>query len=122
MLDAIEAAAGPSPKLVMYTGAEPANNAAAATGTVLVTITLPSDWMANAANGLKSLAGVWTGVASAAGNAGYFRIWDSTQATCHVQGTVTATGGGGDLTVDNISIANNQTVAVTQFDITAANA
>jgi hypothetical protein len=38
-----------------------------------------------------------------------------------MQGTVTASGGGGDLTVDNTSIAPAQIVTVTAFQITAGN-
>lgn len=41
---------------------------------------------------------------------------------CHMQGTVTATGGGGDLTVDNTSIASGQTVQLTGFTLTAPGA
>lgn len=40
----------------------------------------------------------------------------------HCQGTVTATGGGGDLTVDNTSIAAAQAVTITSFSFTDANA
>jgi hypothetical protein len=35
---------------------------------------------------------------------------------------VTATGGGGDLTLDNVSIATNQPVTITSFTLTEANA
>jgi hypothetical protein len=47
-LDAVETAIGVSPVLKIRTGAPPANCAAADTGTVLATCTLPSDWMAAA--------------------------------------------------------------------------
>lgn len=39
-----------------------------------------------------------------------------------MQGTVTATGGGGDMTVDNTSFASGQQFTVTGFTITAGNA
>lgn len=187
MLDAIEVAAGESAVLRMYTGSPPANAAAAATGTLLVSMNLPSNWMADAASGSKALAGSWTGTGSAAGTAGYYRIWDSSVTTCHEQGTVTqqvqlatsaltaangnvlnfaattgvavgmnvsgtgvptgatvlAVGGttvtlsatsaagvangatitfGGDITLDNVSIASGQTVTINTKTLNAPNA
>ena len=52
-LDAKETAIGTSPVLKIRTGAAPANCAAADSGTVLASCTLPSDWMAAASNGTK---------------------------------------------------------------------
>ena len=122
MLDAIETAVGTAPVLKIRTGAAPATCATADSGTVLVSITLPSDWMAAASAGSKSMSGTWSGTAAAAGAAAHYRLYASDGTTCHEQGTVTATGGGGDLTLDNTSIANGQTVSVTTFTRTAANA
>ena len=120
-LDAIETQIGTSAVLKIRTGAAPANCAAAATGTVLATMTLPSDWMAAAASGSKALSGTWQDAsADAAGTAGHFRI--NAGATCHIQGTVTATGGGGDMTLDNVSIAAAQQVTITAFTLTASGA
>lgn len=121
-LDAIETAVGTAPKLQLRTGAAPANCAAADSGTLLAELTLPSDWMAAAAAGAKALAGSWTGSGAAAGNAAHFRLKDSAGTTCHMQGTVTATGGGGDLTLDNVSIAVAQAVQITSFNLTDGNA
>lgn len=105
-LDAVETAIGASPILKIRTGAPPANCAAADIGTVLATLTLPADWMAAAANGTKAKAGTWEDTsADAAGTAGHYRIYASDGITCHEQGTVTATGGGGDMTVDNVVFA-----------------
>lgn len=121
-LDAIETTAGTSARLLLFSGAQPANCAAADPSGLLATLVLPSDWMAAASGGVKALAGSWTGTGSAAGSAASFRIKDSGLTTCHIQGTVTATGGGGDMTVDNVSIANGQTINVTSFNLTDANA
>lgn len=122
LLDAIEAAAGTGAILKIRTGAAPANCAAADSGTVLATATLPSDWMAAASGGTKALAGTWQDAsADAAGTAAHFRIYDSTGTTCHIQGTVTATGGGGDMTVDNVVFAAGQVFNVTSFTLTAPN-
>ncbi|MCY1248013.1 hypothetical protein D9M72_613970 [compost metagenome] len=59
--------------------------------------------------------------AGAAGTAAHYRIKDSAGTTCHMQGTVTVTGGGGDLTVDNAVIASGQTVQITGWTITEGN-
>lgn len=125
-LDQIESTVGASARLHLYTGSKPANCAAAHTGTLIVNMALPSDWMDAAASGSKAKLGTWTGTGlPAAGtgtNAGYFRITDSTGATCHIQGTVTVTGGGGDMTLVNTNIAENQAVVISSFTINAGNA
>jgi hypothetical protein len=121
-LDQFEVVTGTSAKLQLRTGAPPANAAASDTGTLLVEMTLPSDWMAAASSGSKALAGSWTGTGAADGTAAHFRIKDNAGTTTHLQGTVTATSGGGDMTLDNTSIATSQTVTVTTFTLTAGNA
>ena len=121
-LDVVETTIGASPKLRILTGAKPADCAAAQTGTQLVEVTCPADWLNAASGGQKTLAGVWTATAGASGTAGYYRITDSSGTVCHEQGTITATGGGGDMTVDNTSIANGQTVTVTTKTFTEGNA
>lgn len=121
-LDALETAIGASAILVIRSGPVPANCAASNSGTVLATLNLPSDWMADASGGSKAFLGTWQDVAAdAGGTAGHFRIYDSTGTTCHMQGTVMAVGGGGDLTLDNTSIASGQTITITGFTITASN-
>ena len=121
IVDAIEVTAGASPILRIRTGAPPTNCAAARTGTVLATLNLPADWMANAANGIKTISGTWEDAAAdASGVAGHFEIVQG--ATCHIQGTVTATGGGGDMEIQNTSIAAGQSIAVTGFTLTAGGA
>lgn len=120
-LDAIEAAAGTAPTLTIRTGSVPANCAAARAGTVLATLVLPSDWLTAASSGSKALSGTWQDVAAdAAGTAAHFSVDQG--ATCHIQGTVTATGGGGDMTIDNTSIAVGQQVTITAFNMTAGGA
>ncbi len=123
MLDAFETAAGTAALLRIYSGAAPADCGTAASGTKLVEAVLPSDWMNAASSGSKTKLGTWSDAsADAAGTAGHFRLYDSAGTTCHAQGTVTATGGGGDMTIDNVSIASGQVVTFTGFTLTAANA
>lgn len=121
-LDQVETTTGTSAVLRIFTGSEPANCAAADSGTKLVEMTLPSDWMNAASSGQKTKLGTWSSTGITAGTAGYWRIYDSTATTCHMQGNVTATGGGGDMTLDNTSIASAQTVTVTSFTLTDGNA
>jgi hypothetical protein len=120
ILDAYEAAVGASAKLQLRTGAPPANCAAADTGTLLCEIALPADWAAAAASGSKAKSGTWSGTGAAAGTAGHWRLKDNAGTTTHMQGTVTATGGGGDLTMDNPVLAVGQSIVVNTFTWNAA--
>lgn len=121
-LDAVETAIGPSPYLDLRTGAQPTNCAAADSGTELAHIALPSDWMAAASGRTKSKSGTWAGTGAASGTVGHFRIKDNADSVCHMQGSVTATGGGGDMEIDNTSIASGQNITVQSFTMTEPNA
>jgi len=121
-LDAIETAIGTSAVMKIRSGAPPTNITDADSGTVLATLALPSDWMAAASGGSKSLSGSWSDAsADANGAAAHFRIYASDGTTQHLQGTVTATGGGGDLEVNNTSFAITQPFTVTGFTLTDGN-
>lgn len=123
MLDAIETAIGASAIMRIRTGAPPADCAAADAGTILAELTLPADWLAPASGGVKAKSGTWEdNSANATGTAVHYRIYDSTGVTCHLQGTVTATGGGGDMEVDNTSFAAGQAFTVTAYSLTALSA
>jgi hypothetical protein len=122
-LDAIETAIGVSAVLKIRTGAAPATCGTADSGSVLATMNLPSDWLAAASSGSKAKSGTWQDAAAdAAGTAAHFRIYASDGTTCHIQGSVTATGGGGDMELDNTSIAVGQQVTITAFQIDAGGA
>jgi len=121
--DTVESTIGATAILRIRSGAVPATCATADAGTILATLTLPSDWMSAASAGAKSLLGTWQETsADAAGTAAHFRIYDSAGTVCGLQGTVTATGGGGDMTLDNAVLALAQQVNVTTFTITEGNA
>jgi hypothetical protein len=121
-LDAIETTIGTSPKLQFRTGAAPANPAASDSGTLLVEITCPSDWANAASGGSKTLAGSWSGSAVADGTAAHWRLKDSTGATCHEQGSITSTGGGGDIELSTTTIVTGGLVSVTAFTQNDGNA
>lgn len=121
-LDAIESTIGTTPILRIRTGAPPADCATADSGTVLATLNLPSDWMAAASGGSKAKSGTWQDAsADAAGTAAHFRIYNSGDTVCHMQGTVTGSGGGGDMEVDNTSFAVGQQFTITAFTLTDGN-
>ena len=119
--DSIESTIGTGPTLEIRSSTVPANCAAADTGSVLATLTLPSDWMGAASGGVKSISGTWQDLScDATGTATYFRIKQST--TCHMQGTVSATGGGGDMEVSSTSFTLGASFTVTSFTLTEGNA
>jgi hypothetical protein len=120
----IEIVAGASPILRIRTGAPPASCGSANTGTVLATVVLPANWMTDAVDGVKQIAGgPWQDVAAdATGTAGHFRLYDSTGTTCHAQGVVTGPNGGGDLVVSTAAFAAGVLFSVLSFTLTEANA
>jgi hypothetical protein len=119
-LDAIETTVGTSANLYIRTGSAPADCATADSGSLLATLALPSDWMAAASSGSKAKSGTWSVAASGTGTAAHFRIKDSGGSTCHIQGTVGTSGT--DMIIDNTSIASGQTITVSTFTLTDANA
>jgi len=122
LLDVIESTIGASPTLELRTGAQPANCAAADSGTLVASLALPADWMAAAAAGAKAIAGSpWQDLsADNPGTVAHYRI--KAGATCHLQGSVTITGGGGDITLDNNVVAAGQQINITAFNLAAGNA
>jgi len=118
-LDAIESTNGTSVALRLYSGAQPANCAAANSGTLICTILPPSDWMNAAATGSKTKLGTWSVAASGSATAGHFRFYNSQATldgtTCFMQGSVGQ--GSGDLSLDNSVITSGQTVTINTFTI-----
>lgn len=123
LLDSFETTIGTSAILKIRTGAQPATCATADSGTVLATLSLPSDWMAAATDGSKAITGTWSdSSADETGTAGHFRLYASDGTTCHMQGSITVTGGGGDMTLVNTSIAQGQSITISTFTLTAPGA
>lgn len=102
--------------LKIYTGTQPAAGAAA-TGTLLVTITLPADAMAAGSAGVAAKSGTWSGTAGNTGTAGWFRI-ESSAGSRWYDGAVTATAGGGEIELTSTSITSGQIVTITSFSVT----
>lgn len=120
--DTIDAGGGPG-YVEIRTGTKPATVATGATGTLLATVTL-ADPSGTVSAGVLTLSGLpkTDTAADASGTAGWFRVYDSTGAAV-VDGTVTGTGGGGDMEVDNPALVTGQTfsiVATSTFTMPAA--
>jgi hypothetical protein len=117
--NAVEATVGTGPILQLRTGAQPASCAAADSGTLLATLTLPTDWLNAASAGATTLAGSWSGTVSVAGTVGHFRLKDSGGTVCHMQGSVGL--GTGDLSMDNNVVAVSQVVTINTWTTTDGN-
>ena len=107
-------------KLRVYTGSQPAGGpGSAATGTLLLEITLNDPAFDAAASGSAALdvSPALSGTGVADGTAGWARILDSAN-TAVVDGSVTATGGGGDITVSTTAISTGLTVNLTGLTLT----
>jgi hypothetical protein len=110
--------------LRIYTGSQPATPATAPSGTLLAEFTLSDPAFAAASGGSAALdvTPALTDDGLAAGTAGWFRILDSTEAAGSglgvIDGSVTATGGGGDLTLNTTTISVGVSVEITSGSIT----
>ena len=119
--DVVEEIIGTGGILRIRSGAKPTTAADARTGIILAEINLPADFLTAAVNGVKSINGTWTdAAANGTGPAGYFDI-EGAGGVIDLQGTVTITGGGGDLQVDNTSFATNQPFTITAFTLSEPN-
>lgn len=100
------------------TGTQPATVATAASGTLLGTLTCSDPAFGNAAAGVATAAAI-TGDSSAdaTGTAGWFRVYDSTGSAV-MDGSITATSGGGDMELDSISIVAGGTIDITSWTVT----
>lgn len=120
MVDLVDAGSGVG-KVEIYSGTQPAVNGSL-TGTLLASFDLDDPAFGNAAaSGSGAVATAASlpiaSVGLAAGAAGYGAVVDSDD-TVRWTGTVTVTGGGGDFTIDNTSIAVDQVVNLTAFTFT----
>lgn len=116
--DAIDAGAGAG-KLRIYSGSRPATGGAETT--VLAELTL-SDPSGTISNGVLTFSAITEDTAAnATGTASWFRIMTSADAFV-LDGSVTATGGGGDLQFATTSFVANAAIQITSFTITEGNA
>jgi hypothetical protein len=117
VVDLFDGGAGAG-EIEVYSGAQPASANDAASGDLLVTFTLDDPAFGNAVAGVATLAGVpITATAVDDGTAGWFRGLDSNGATV-MDGSVTATGGGGQLELNTTSINTGVDVEITSGTVT----
>ena len=109
-----------SGKLRIYGGSVPANADAALGGaTLLAELTMNATSFPSASGGVLTANAITSDAsADATGTATFFRILQSDGTTVIAQGTVTATGGGGDLQLATVSIVAAATVSVSLLTIT----
>lgn len=100
------------------TGAQPATVATAAGGTLLATLPLSDPAFGAASSGTVTAAAISNDTsADATGTAGWFRAYDSSNAAV-IDGNITATGGGGDMTLSSVSVVAGGVVSITSWTIT----
>ena len=98
------------------TGTSPGVDSAA-TGTLLGTLPLSATAFGTWAAGSATANAITQDAsADATGTAGYFRALDSGSGAV-IDGTVTATGGGGDLELNSVSIVTAATIDITSWVI-----
>ena len=111
--------------LDIYSGSQPAAANDVPSGTLLASITLPADAFAAAGSGAVAKSGTWSdSSANNTGTAGWFRLKTSADTgassttEARMDGSITATGGGGNMELDSTSITSGQAVTVSTFTIT----
>lgn len=119
IVDLLDAGAGAA-YIEIRTGSQPATANTAATGTLLGTLTCSDPAFGAAASGTATASTI-TGDSSAdaTGTAGWFRAYDSTGAAV-IDGSITATGGGGDLQLSSVSIVAGGTINITSWTVSIA--
>jgi len=120
-VDANTTFAGNGALLRLYDGTRPSTGGTATT--LLAELTCGTPFAASASGGVLTLGSITQdSAANAAGNATWFRLVKSDGTTHVMDGSVTATGGGGDMELVTTSITTGQPVQVTSFTITEGGA
>ena len=115
LVDALDV--GGAGTIKIYDGTRPANPNASITGNLLATVNLAATAFGSASSGVATIADPAAVTAVATGTATHFRA-ASGGGTVVFDGSVTATGGGGDLTLATTSITSGLSVDVTGGTIT----
>jgi hypothetical protein len=116
LVDLLDAGAAAG-KIEIRSGTRPATPNTAATGTLLATVTLIDPAFGAASTGVATLTDPASVTAAATGTATWFRALDSNN-NAVMDGDVTATGGGGDLTLATTSITSGLSVDITGGTVT----
>ena len=120
ILDEITGTVGASGLLRIYDGTRPATGGAATT--LLAELTCNATFAPAASGGVLTLNAITADAsANGTGTATWFRITTS-GGTAVIDGSVTATGAGGDLELSSTSITTGDNVSVSTATFTAGNA
>lgn len=118
LVDSLDAGSGAG-TIKIYSGSRPATPDDAITGTLLATITCADPAFGASSSGAAALSDPASVTAVATNTATHFRAADS-DGNAKFDGTVTVTGGGGDLTLATTSITSGLSVDITGGTITEA--
>jgi len=110
LLDVGTGTAGGTIKI--YTGSQPATPATSASGTLLATVVLANPAFGSASSGVATMSDPASVNAVTTGTAGWARFADRDGAVCF-DGDVTATGGGGVVTLSSTSLTSGSPVDIT---------
>lgn len=99
----------------IYTGAQPADPNSGPSGSLLVTITIPTPAFGAAVAGVISKSGTWQAVAGATGTAGWARM---ISADTNKTLDITVGESGTNAIIDDENVVNGNTITVTSFTIT----
>lgn len=103
MGEALVTAIGATATIQIRSGSKPATPETAASGTLLATVAISGSFAS--AGGVLTSANPAAVTIAATGTAGYFRLLTS-GATAILDGTVTATGGGGDIELATVALSS----------------
>jgi hypothetical protein len=104
--------------LRIYSGAQPASVATAASGTLLVSLPCNATAFGAIASGALTANAITTTAAAATGTAGCFRLFKADGVTAVVDGSVGTTAS--DINLNSTSITASQNVSITSYVITGA--
>lgn len=121
--DAITSKLGASALLNIYSGVQPANPDTAITSQVLLaTLTCNATFAPAASNGVLTLNSIANGTGTAGAGTGTNATWyrlTTSGGVAHIDGSVGTSGA--DLNLNNVNIAQGQTVSVTSSTYTNNN-
>lgn len=121
--DVINARAGTGALIRIYSGTQPATADTTASGTLLAELTVSGAFGTVSSEGVLTVGAVTQdSSANATGTAGWFRVVASNGTTVVIDGSVTATGGGGQLQLNSLAIVATEPVEVDSFVITEGGA
>jgi hypothetical protein len=107
MASALATDIGAASTIEIRSGSKPATPETAASGTLLATVAISGSFTAS--GGSITAADPASVTVAASGTAGYFRLKTS-GGTAKIDGTVTASGGGGDMQLSTTSLVSGGTV------------